>query len=285
MLTRVNGEPRRVILILDSFELARALDSWLRLEFFPALDDAIRVVLAGREPPNSAWLLSPEWQGYFQSMELGLLTLDESVAYLQECGLNRESAVGIGRAVRGHPLALTMTASLCRGRDTGAVLDIASRSVAALAERYLEQAATRSSREILEAASVIRRSTSPLLQAPFIRQVFFPTGYPEVSVEPASTVDEAAVRRIIDIHEGPRSREALLAWWEVRPEAFTVTKGRDWGVSRFISASRRPKSTLFWRTATQWRRAGWSRRGCARGSVAACWSGRSLIWRAGTERP
>ena len=153
------------MLILDTFEHARALDSWLRLEFLPLLDEAVRTVLASREPANSAWLSAPEWQGLFETMELRPLTLDECLVYLLDFGVSRDQAMAIGRAVRGHPLALTMTALLCAGRESAAVLDLASRSVSELAQRYLDLADSPASREVLEAACVIRRSTGALMHA------------------------------------------------------------------------------------------------------------------------
>ena len=45
----------RVILVLDTYELLRMLDSWLRQEFVVALTDNVRIVLAGRDPPMTGW--------------------------------------------------------------------------------------------------------------------------------------------------------------------------------------------------------------------------------------
>jgi hypothetical protein len=44
-----------LLLALDHFEVFRLMDTWLRRVLVPALDDRVRVVLAGREPPVAAW--------------------------------------------------------------------------------------------------------------------------------------------------------------------------------------------------------------------------------------
>ena len=42
-------------------EVFRLLDTWLRTSFVPALEDNVRVVLIGRDPPAPAWLTTPRW--------------------------------------------------------------------------------------------------------------------------------------------------------------------------------------------------------------------------------
>ena len=42
---------RRVVLALDNYEVFRLLDSWLRQVFVPMLQDNVRLILVGREPP------------------------------------------------------------------------------------------------------------------------------------------------------------------------------------------------------------------------------------------
>ena len=53
--TRLDGLGERVVLVLDTYELARLLDPWLRQAFVPALSDKVRIVLSGREPPMTGW--------------------------------------------------------------------------------------------------------------------------------------------------------------------------------------------------------------------------------------
>ena len=53
--TRLDELGERVVLVLDTYELARLLDPWLRRAFVPVLSDKVRIVLSGREPPMTGW--------------------------------------------------------------------------------------------------------------------------------------------------------------------------------------------------------------------------------------
>jgi hypothetical protein len=52
----LGGLGDRVVLVLDSYEQLRLLDTWLRQELVPGLRDNTRLALAGREPPVAAWI-------------------------------------------------------------------------------------------------------------------------------------------------------------------------------------------------------------------------------------
>ena len=56
---RLAGLGERVVLVLDTYEVLRLLDSWAREVFAPALRDNTRLVLAGREPPIASWYATP----------------------------------------------------------------------------------------------------------------------------------------------------------------------------------------------------------------------------------
>ena len=55
---RLSNLGDRVVLTMDTYEVFRFLDVWLRETFVPALPANVRVVLCGREPAESAWLTS-----------------------------------------------------------------------------------------------------------------------------------------------------------------------------------------------------------------------------------
>jgi putative protein kinase ArgK-like GTPase of G3E family len=59
----LSDRAKRTLVVLDSYECFRLLDSWLRQVFLPALGDNVRVVLASREPPRPAWRIAPAWKG------------------------------------------------------------------------------------------------------------------------------------------------------------------------------------------------------------------------------
>src|ERR1700760_4976768 len=52
----LSGLGDRVVLVLDTYEQLRLLDTWLRQGFVPGLHDNTRLALAGREPPVAAWI-------------------------------------------------------------------------------------------------------------------------------------------------------------------------------------------------------------------------------------
>jgi hypothetical protein len=59
---RLGGLGERVLLALDNYEVFRLLDAWLRTTFVASLEDNLRVVLVGRDPPVPGWLTAPRWQ-------------------------------------------------------------------------------------------------------------------------------------------------------------------------------------------------------------------------------
>jgi hypothetical protein len=155
----------RVVLALDTYEVLRLLDGWLRQEFVPALGTNVRLVLAGREVPVFAWEGAPGWHGHFRSIPLGPLSETDATALLRRDGVGPEAAKKLNRAVRGHPLALVIAAGAIHERPDLEVEDAALQSViGALARAYLDELDPRT-RGALDAASVVRRLTASLFRA------------------------------------------------------------------------------------------------------------------------
>src|SRR5262249_40502291 len=73
---------KRTLLVLDSYESFRLLDSWLRQVFLPSLGDSVRTILSSREPPRPAWRIAPEWRGLFDSMLLETFSSEVALEYL-----------------------------------------------------------------------------------------------------------------------------------------------------------------------------------------------------------
>jgi hypothetical protein len=156
----------KVVLALDTYELFRLMDTWLRLVFIPALPNNVRVVLCGREAPVVAWATSPQWQGLFRSISLGPLKSQEALQLLSYIGVGEEDARRINRFTRGHPLALRLAASAVTER-LGSHLEAATIQgvVEELTRLCLSDVHDPLTRKALEAASVIRCVTLPLLKA------------------------------------------------------------------------------------------------------------------------
>jgi len=157
---------RRVVLALDTYELFRLMDTWLRQVFIPALSENVRVILSGRLPPVSAWLTSPEWQGMFRSISLGPLSDKDALELLSRAGVNEQNAQRINHFAHGHPLALILAASAVTEQTK---LDLEETAVQRVMEEltriYLADVDDPLTRKALDAASVVRCTTQSLLWA------------------------------------------------------------------------------------------------------------------------
>jgi Transcriptional regulatory protein, C terminal/AAA ATPase domain len=156
----------RVIVALDTYESFRLMDSWLRQVFFPLLPDNVRFVLCGREAPVSAWQSAPGWHGLFKAVELGSLDQRSALELLSRAGVPPEEARHLEGICHGHPLALTLAASLQVNEVTSALSpEVGRRIVEELSRLYVADIRDLQTRRALEAASVVRRVTVPLLAA------------------------------------------------------------------------------------------------------------------------
>jgi hypothetical protein len=154
-----------VLLSLDHFEVFRLMDTWLRQTLLPALDGRVRVILSGREAPVTAWF-GVGWSGVFRSVALGPLAHDEAELLLDRQGYPLDKARRLNRIARGHPLALTLASAAARERPELMLEDaVTTRVVTELSRIYLEDVRDPLTRRALEAASVVRRVTQPLLAA------------------------------------------------------------------------------------------------------------------------
>lgn len=152
-----------VIVGLDRYEALRALDTWFQRSFVPALGDGVRVVLCGREPPRTTWSLA--MGRLFRSLPLGNLPLHDAETLLRQNGVAGADVERINRLARGHPLSLRLAASAL---IAGGTLDPDATTMTAIVEElttlYLEHLDP-PTRVALDAASVVRRPTLPLLAA------------------------------------------------------------------------------------------------------------------------
>lgn len=154
----------RVILALDTYEVFRLMDTWLRQVFIPLLPDNVRVVLSGREAPVSAWFSAPGWRGLFKAIRLDSLDQHSSLEFLARAGVPLQEAKWLDSICHGHPLALTLAASLRSSEATTSLCSaVGQRVVDELSRLYVADITDHQTRRALEAASVVRRVTVPLL--------------------------------------------------------------------------------------------------------------------------
>jgi hypothetical protein len=72
-----------------------------------------------------------------------------------------------------------------------------------------------------------------LLQNPFLREAFFPSGYQPLAVEPALLRDGPAIHAIARRHEGAEAAAVVAAWWARHPEAFRVCRDQHGATAAF----------------------------------------------------
>ena len=162
LVTHLALLPTPAVLALDNCEAFRLMDDWLRQELAPALPGGVTLLLAGRTPPLASWFSVEE----FHSLPIGPLDEPDSLRLLHHLGVPAGDAVRLNRVARGHPLALTLASAGIAEHPEMALEDAAMvRVVDELARSYLDGGDDLLTRRALEAASVVRRATGPVLSA------------------------------------------------------------------------------------------------------------------------
>lgn len=156
----------RTVILVDTYELLRPLDGWLRDSFLPQLSQEVLVVLAGRHPPGTAWREDPAWQQLTRALPLRNLSAEESRAYLGARGLPEERHARLLGFTHGHPLALSLVADLyAQRRDGSFEPEQAPDVIKMLLERLVDEAPGPLHRMALEASAMVRLTHEPLLAA------------------------------------------------------------------------------------------------------------------------
>jgi Transcriptional regulatory protein, C terminal/AAA ATPase domain len=149
-----------VVLVLDHYELFRLMDTWLRQVLLPELSGSVTMLLAGRERPVAGWFPVTG----FRSLPLGPLPEGEARTLLERLGVADRDVARLNHIARGHPLALILASAGMTEHPDLALEDAAATGVVAeLTRLYLADIEDPAARQSLEAASVVRRVTEPLL--------------------------------------------------------------------------------------------------------------------------
>jgi len=163
--TRLSDGAKRTLLVVDSYESFRLLDSWLRQVFLPSLGDSVRTILSSREPPRPAWQIAPAWRGLFESMLLETFSAEAATEYLTSQGVPETSARDLNRVALGHPLALSLGLALysAGGHVRGSVATH-HEVLEHMAALFLEDTDPTTT-QVVEAACLVRTATAPLMTA------------------------------------------------------------------------------------------------------------------------
>ena len=232
----LGGLGDRVVLVLDTYEQLRLLDTWLRQELVPGLRDNTRLALAGREPPVAAWI--SDFGDLLTMLPLANLAAADAGALLRREGLSGADAARVARFTHGHPLALRLAASARAARPDLTVPDAAVATVVTeLAQVYLS-GLDQPTRAVLDAACTLRRPTLSLLGA-LLPDVPPHDAYdmlrplPFVEFGPDGLVLHDTVREVVAallrVNDPPAYRaHRIAAWRQLRRELRTAPPADLW---------------------------------------------------------
>src|SRR5688572_11555393 len=159
------GAPERGVLILDTYELLRTVDNWIRESLLPTFPASAIVVLAGREPPSPAWRTDLQWSTLLRELKLNAFSTEESIAFLGSRGVPAQAHAGVQRFTHGHPLALALVADVLAKHPQGMRFEPSEAPdvVRHLLELFLDDVPVGREREALEVCCIARVTTEPLL--------------------------------------------------------------------------------------------------------------------------
>lgn len=157
-----SGKP--TLLVFDGLDHLRPAARFLSKDLLPALQENVKIVLVGRDrlPEELA-----EWAPLVSAIELSGLSPKERREYAERRGIPDPNVLDrLTRHLSGHPLALSLALDLINDFD---VVDVRAEprwinKLAELVERLTSGLDTQL-RQMIEAASVVRRFDEPLLEA------------------------------------------------------------------------------------------------------------------------
>jgi DNA-binding CsgD family transcriptional regulator len=227
-------------LVIDSYERCSVVDGWFRNRLLPSLPARTTTVLAGRNPPNFAWRTAPGWRHLLVEVRLGHLTEAGAAELVARRGLDGDLAERARRFGRGHPLALELASeALLRHPD----LVLADGPPAEVVEELVEvlfDDLDPEVREVVDAASLLRRVTVPTLAAVLgreraavepawaaLRDLPFASVRPD-GVELQAVVQDAVATRL-ELRDPGRARE--LRRRAARAALSTVARAPGWAAT------------------------------------------------------
>jgi hypothetical protein len=150
------------VVLVDTYEMFRIADPWLRHELVPSMSADVRFVIAGRDAPMLEWSTEKGRVGGLEILPLVGLTDEAARAFLADAGVADDHADMICRVAHGHPLSLRLAAEADVAHMP--MDEVGPRVVAALATAF-RAGLDEEGRRLLDVASVPRRVTKGVLEA------------------------------------------------------------------------------------------------------------------------
>lgn len=153
---------RRVVLLIDTYELMASWDHWLCHDFVVGLPPETKVVIVGRDKLGFDW--SETYKDRLHSYELQELSEAEAKDYLRHYGLHDEEPLNrVYAFTQGYPLCLALAVELAKDNQgmnwdkVQGLQNMADRAQIAsqLLERILRQTAVQEVRAFLEKGVIV----------------------------------------------------------------------------------------------------------------------------------
>ena len=218
-LDAAGWEPGRAgVVVVDTYEMFRIADPWLRHDLVPSLPGNVRFVVAGRDVPMLEWSTERGRLGGIEVLPLGPLADDAAVEFLLTVGVASDHVEAITRIARGHPLALRLAAEADVANI--ALEESSARVVDAMAQAF-RAGLDDDGRRLLDAASVPRRVTRGVLEA-------------MLCTDADDALERLAALNFVEqTHEGLRLHDAVQAAVSARfravdPDRFRRLRAAAW---------------------------------------------------------
>ena len=162
---KIPNWPPNSVLLIDTYEILAALDTWLRETFLPELPGQSLVVVAGRNPPAPAWRSDLDWADLTRIVSLRNLRPEESQTYLATRGIPEDQHPNVLAFTHGHPLALSLVADVLNQSEQAVAFSPQQEPdvIRILLERFVQQVPGPLHRQALEVCAHARVTTEALL--------------------------------------------------------------------------------------------------------------------------
>lgn len=165
-LADANGGGEPVLLMIDTFDHLKTIETWFYSIFLPTLPATVRIMIAGRFRPETRWRTDPAWIGLMRVMELPRFDERETRSYLSRRSLDETVWRLAWRISQGSPLILALVADVCERLGPEALHARAGQDqLQALMLGLAHEAQAPSRQRALQAASIVRTLSKPLLAA------------------------------------------------------------------------------------------------------------------------
>ena len=156
------------VLLIDTFELYRPLEAWLREEFVPSLPLGTIVAFGSRRRPAPQWRNDPAWDDILEVIDVAELTDADAAALLASRGVPESHRRAVLDFARGNPLVLSLAAEAAvrsaNEADAAADWTPPHDVIGPLVTRLVGDAPTPEHRQALDVCARVHTTTETLLR-------------------------------------------------------------------------------------------------------------------------